>query len=266
MINTKTAPQQPSQKKPITGRSPAYPFMSISKAVTRAEEFRAAEGKHAVPADSAYKAWGYSGNNSSNARQTLAAMRYYGLMESTDNGNVRLTKLALDIILDQQSDSTERKNHIKHAAMMPKIHKELWDKWQDELPSDATMLTYLIRDRGFNEGAAKDLLGEYKDTLSYAKITKSDNMSEEFQTGNSQNNSDVTESQQPQTSVKHSSGAVERIFSGERSFLAGPLSSEGASYRLLVSGKVGPKELGKLIKLLTLQKELLEDESNEESD
>jgi hypothetical protein len=44
----------------------------------------------------------------------------------------------------------------------------------------------------------------------------------------------------------------------ERQFLRGPLGPE-AEYRLLTSGEVGPKELGKLIRILQLQKELLED-------
>jgi hypothetical protein len=43
---------------------------------------------------------------------------------------------------------------------------------------------------------------------------------------------------------------------GEREFLRGPLSRE-AAYRLMVSGEFGAKELAKIIKVLTLQKELL---------
>ena len=46
---------------------------------------------------------------------------------------------------------------------------------------------------------------------------------------------------------------------GEREWLRGPLSRE-VGYRLLVSGDVGPKEIGKLIKLLEAQKEVLDEE------
>lgn len=48
------------------------------------------------------------------------------------------------------------------------------------------------------------------------------------------------------------------ILAEERQFLHGPLGAE-VEYRLLVSGNVGPRELGKLIRILQLQKELLED-------
>lgn len=262
------APQK-VQKKVITGRSPAYPFISVRKALERAEEFRLIEGKHSVPVESAYKAWKYGGN-SSNARQTVAAMRYYNLMESPNSGNVRLTKLALDILLDQQPNSIERQQLIKQSAMTPKIHKELWDKWQDELPSDATILTYLIRDRTFNEAAAKDLLSEYKDTLAFAKINKSDNMSSiETGTENDSNNDAASPTaqaenryQQPVSVIK----PLDKPSPEERHFLSGPLSKDGATYRLIVSGVIGPKELGKLIKLLTLQKEILEDSDDEEEE
>ena len=46
---------------------------------------------------------------------------------------------------------------------------------------------------------------------------------------------------------------------GERDWLRGPLS-KGVSYRLLVSGEMGPKELGKLIKMLEAQKAILDDD------
>ena len=49
----------------------------------------------------------------------------------------------------------------------------------------------------------------------------------------------------------------------EREYLRGVLSRD-KSYRLLVSGDIGPKELGKMIKLLQAQKAILEDEPDKE--
>lgn len=48
----------------------------------------------------------------------------------------------------------------------------------------------------------------------------------------------------------------------EREWLRGPLSKE-SSYRLIVSGNLGPKEIGKLIKLLEAQKDVLSDDEEE---
>lgn len=50
---------------------------------------------------------------------------------------------------------------------------------------------------------------------------------------------------------------------GEREVLRGPLSRE-VSYRLMVSGDLGPKELGKLIKLLQAQRAILADDEDDE--
>ena len=49
----------------------------------------------------------------------------------------------------------------------------------------------------------------------------------------------------------------------EREYLRGLLSRD-ASYRLLVSGDIGPKELGRMIKLLQAQKAILEDDTDKE--
>ena len=50
---------------------------------------------------------------------------------------------------------------------------------------------------------------------------------------------------------------------GEREWLRGPLSKE-VSYRLIVSGDLGPREIGKLIKLLEAQKLVLQDDEDED--
>jgi hypothetical protein len=49
----------------------------------------------------------------------------------------------------------------------------------------------------------------------------------------------------------------------EREYLRGLLSRD-TGYRLLVSGDIGPKELGKMIKLLQAQKAILEDDTDKE--
>lgn len=49
----------------------------------------------------------------------------------------------------------------------------------------------------------------------------------------------------------------------EREYLRGILS-RGTGYRLLVSGDIGPKELGRMIKLLQAQQAILEDDTDKE--
>lgn len=54
----------------------------------------------------------------------------------------------------------------------------------------------------------------------------------------------------------------ETLGKDEREWLRGPLSKE-TSYRLIVAGDLGPKEIGKLIKLLEAQKAVLSDDDEE---
>jgi hypothetical protein len=53
------------------------------------------------------------------------------------------------------------------------------------------------------------------------------------------------------------------VIPGEREWIRGPLGNT-ASYRLIVSGEVGPKEIGKLIKVLTAQKAVFSDDDDGE--
>jgi hypothetical protein len=110
------------------------------------------------------------------ALQTIAALGHFGLFEfegSGDRRGARLTELAFNILLDKQPTSPERDELIRQAALKPKIHNELWQKWQAALPSDFTFETYLVRDRGFSEAGARDLIPEYKATLAFAKLNQS---------------------------------------------------------------------------------------------
>jgi hypothetical protein len=171
-VSNQAAPNAPKKRQ---GRSPAYPFISIRTALERAETFRVAEGgrpRHHSPVASAAMAWGLR-LKTGDTKQTIAALGHYGLFEfqgEGENRKVRLTDAALQILLDKQPVSPERDALVRKAALTPRIHSELWQKWQSALPSDATLETYLVRDRGFSETGARDLMTEYKDTIAFTKL------------------------------------------------------------------------------------------------
>ena len=79
-INLKPALSAPA-KKPRQGRSPAFPFVPLGKAVERAEAFRVAEGgrpRHFSPLASAAAAWTMS-SKTGQFLQTVAALGHFGL-------------------------------------------------------------------------------------------------------------------------------------------------------------------------------------------
>ncbi|MDZ4870189.1 MAG: hypothetical protein SGI91_22940 [Alphaproteobacteria bacterium] len=165
-------------KKPRQGRSPAYPFISVQKALEKAEQLRVAEGgrpKHFSPRPAIAKAW-EMGEKTGPTKQTIAALGYFGLFEFEGSGedrSARLTDTALKILLDKQPVSPERDALVQKVALTPTIHKELWEKWGADLPSDPTLETFLVRDRGFSEDGAKDLMEAYKETIKFAKLGQS---------------------------------------------------------------------------------------------
>src|ERR1700722_5524681 len=164
--------------KSAVGRSPAYPFITLEKALSRAEELRKAVGRNDTRIASAKSHWGY-GAKSSGGIQTVAALRHFGLLDDIGAGadkKVKLSELALRILLDQRPDSSERRELIQKAALTPKMHLEFWNKWHNELPVDAEIRHYLLVDRKFIENGANDLIAEYKATFSYAGLLDSGNM------------------------------------------------------------------------------------------
>ena len=163
-------------------RSPAYPYVNLETAITRAKQFYDKEQRNGANINIAAKHWGFV-DGSSSGSQTVAALMSFGLMQDEGTGDrraVKLTQAALRILLDTRPDSTERADLIRTAALAPKIHKQLWDKWGMDLPSDAQLKHTLLFDweTPFNENAVDFFIGEYRSTIAFAKLTESDKVVE----------------------------------------------------------------------------------------
>ena len=159
------------------GRSPAYPFVPLERALARAGELWRAVGRADMDVDSARQHWGY-GPSSSGGIQTEAALKQFELLEVGGRGDERrlkLSELAVRLVGDRVSDASERRRLIEQAALNPKIHRELWERWRDVLPV-AEVRRYLTKDRdpGFNEKGANDLIAEYQKTISYMGLVGSE--------------------------------------------------------------------------------------------
>lgn len=157
------------------GRSPAYPYIPLSKAVERLNAIVAAGvGRNAYPPETFYQIWEL-GAQSSGARGTMAALNGFGLVEYDGRGDVRKVKvsdLGLKIALDKVPNSVDRMRALQLAALTPSIHSDLYQRYASMLPAEVVLLTYLTRDKGYNAGAAQTIIDEYKDTLSFAGLDK----------------------------------------------------------------------------------------------
>lgn len=171
-----TASTLPDHKRP-KHRSPSYPAFDLERVLERAAQLARIAGRHPAPIAAAMQAWSY-GTKSSGGLLTIAALKQFGL--AADQGKaearqLRLTQLAHELLFyDSDRNSAEWKRRAQTAALTPTIHRELWQKYDRELPDDGVIRPYLVLERNFSESAANEVLREFRATLAFAKIGLAD--------------------------------------------------------------------------------------------
>jgi hypothetical protein len=160
-------------------RSPAYPSINLAQAVKRAEEFYKHAIKNSLSFNAAASLWEYK-PTSSGALLTVATLKSFGLLNELESGSGRtfqISPLGLKIVADKRPDSVERQAAIKEAALRPKIHADLWRKYNGTLPPDVELQYRLENDLAFNVNSIPVFIREFRDTISYAKLGQSDSIS-----------------------------------------------------------------------------------------
>lgn len=149
-------------------RSPSFPFISLREAVDRARAFFREEKQHAAPPQVAVTYWGYSSLKSSGGPRTIAALRAYGLIEEEDE--IRLTDRALALLRDE-TPAAEKRRLLQEACRLPPACRVVWDVFGVDLPSDATLSSFLVEKLGFNPDSVEGFLRNYRETLGFAGLT-----------------------------------------------------------------------------------------------
>lgn len=167
--------KQASTKQP-RDRSPAYPFISLRGAVERLAAFEAMFGRHPAPADKAGLAWKMK-EKSSQAFQTLAALKSYGLIDYKGSNADRVAILTDDgrNYLRAQQESI-RAEILRRCALRPKAIMTYWNTWGADRPIDAICLDELVIKASFTESAAATFLRVYDDTVAFAGLSNGDTM------------------------------------------------------------------------------------------
>ena len=165
------------------GRSPSYPGIDLEDAITRARQLYDEEGRNAAPVETIFKHWGYS-PDSGLGFTILAALKKFGLVNDEGSGSrrkARLSDIARHILIDQREDPTGRLHALQAAALMPPIHTELWEKYRDALPSDATLAYELQMERNFTARGAAEFIPQFKTTLAFAQLLDGGKLSGELE-------------------------------------------------------------------------------------
>ncbi|MEP9388955.1 hypothetical protein [Mesorhizobium sp. KR9-304] len=169
-------------------RSPPYPSIPLAKAIDRLGAFYQKALHHAVPITVAASAWEYA-PKSSGLFATVAALKQFGFMTDEGSGDKRrfkLTDRAIRIVRDTDPKSEKRIAAIRAAALSPKIHSELWEQYGVAGASgamDVAVKSYLTLDRAddgaapYSNAAADELISEYRQTVTFAGLLESDDVS-----------------------------------------------------------------------------------------
>lgn len=155
-------------------RSPSFPFIALERALERARQFYGEEKRGAAPLARAVMHWKYA-EGSSGGLQTIGALKSYGLLEDVGGSGkarqLKLSDLALRILLDQRPDSPEKAAFVRQAALTPNVAAEVFERWPDGLPSDSTLNHFLVLERKFNEGSALGAVKILKENQAFASVS-----------------------------------------------------------------------------------------------
>jgi hypothetical protein len=273
-VTTTDANQPPEASKIRKERSPSFPFIGLSKALERVRAVYAHAKRHEARLADLAAAWGM-GIKSSGTIQTVAALVAYGLLEDQGSGDTRkfkVTELALKALEDQRPGAREAAQ--AEAAMKPKLIAEYVEKWKEGRPADGICISELRFERSFTEDGAKAFLKVFDDTAGFTKGAESDKKPDQATQPDGQKAGESGDKsadkkfklpweQDPPQPPKPPGKQPERriLMEGERELTTGMLAKD-ASFRLIVSGKVGVKEIERLIQKLVIDKEILADEDD----
>lgn len=252
-------------------RSPNYPACSLQKAVEYARKIYAENHLHKAPRPVVAKAMGY-GSLNGGSLTAISALKKFGLVDE-DDGGVKVTQDALTILVEGPS-SPDRARTIVRLATKPELFSELQSAFPGRAPNDEILRSWLLR-KGFLQSTVDLPIRAYRETMELAEAQKAiytsdtreavDVVSVAATQNGEQVAPQVAELQARPTPVGVAAPVVTSpatVAQGEREWLRGALSKQ-AGYRLIVSGDLGAREIGKLIKLLEAQRAVLDDDDDQ---
>lgn len=142
-------------------RSPSYPVMSLTDAITAVRKIEAQYRSAKVDREVAAKIVGYSGL-SGPANKALAALAQYGLVERAGKGEMRVSARARAIL--HPHDDAEKRSELRAAAFEPRLFQDLQERYPNMTPPEDGVVSYLNR-LGFNQTAIRPAVKAYLQTL-----------------------------------------------------------------------------------------------------
>ncbi len=212
-------------------RSPTYPAFSLKSALGRATLIYKAHRQFAAAVDDIKRSMEYA-LNTSHGMRAISALIQYGLLEEEGvaaSRRLKLSEACLKILLRREDDPA-RLEVIRQAALKPAVFRLMADRWRGELPTDATISSYLLFERNFNPQVVPNLVRDYRLTREFARIAESESVTIRLET--------VSQPEEDETAVATPANADYPLNGGsaEMSAVALHERSTKPSYRLPLPG------------------------------
>lgn len=143
-------------------RSPGYPNFSLPEAVDRVRGVFDADRQNPIDRETIAKHIGYSGISGASDK-AIATLVHYGLLERYGKGEMRVTRLAVDIL--HPEPGADQPAALREAAFHPVLFAQLAERFPVTPSSDA-LKSYLKRE-SFLERAINPVSSAYLETCRY---------------------------------------------------------------------------------------------------
>jgi hypothetical protein len=147
-------------------RSPAHPIIDLAEAIALVEKLYRADKTHPVDRAVAATNIGYSGLTG-RSMGVLSTLRQYGLIDTMGDSQIKVSNLSKHILFPE--DEREKRQNLLKAALSPKLFQEIHEKYGGSLPSDGSMIAFLVR-QGFFDTAAQTVIKVLRSTFDYAGV------------------------------------------------------------------------------------------------
>jgi hypothetical protein len=138
--------------------------MPLDEALDRALKAYDKDRLHEAPVDIVAQHIGYKSANNGTALQAIASLRYYGLLVRPKDGFLAVSK---DVEAYRFApDESGRSALLAKFLKAPSLFAELLDKYEQGLPSEATLKYDLIQ-KGFIPSAAENVLAAFRRSVAF---------------------------------------------------------------------------------------------------
>lgn len=263
--------------KEASKRSPNYPSTSLEDAVNHMRTIYDKDKLAAASAEVLVSHLGYNKLHGT-SRRVLSSIRQYGLLDEVSDQRYKVSESAYRL-LNADKHSPKETELLKEAALKPIIFRNILEEYEGELPSEKTLSSYLVLEKGFTVDGASSFVKVLQDNVEYANITISDFTENTGENTSFQEGVNMTGQQKQQTNQGQISPVASAISAAQNLGLPTPDTKETilnfkisrkSEARIIFYGEdVTQEAIEQLKKILDAQKDVyptqkeLEDERNQ---